>query len=216
MIKKFTIYGERCSGTNYLEDLITKNFDVQVTWEYGWKHFFGFNDLQNSDDTLFIGIIRNPFKWLNSLYREKHHLPPDLTRSVLNFLTKEFYSLDSKTGQELATDKNIYTKRKYKNIFEMRYTKLHFLQNDMPHKVKNYIFIRYEDLKYNFEATMNAIKNTGLVVKKNISFPLNSTNYKNTKNMKYDPNQKKMNNIPYEIIMKGINTDLERKLGYIK
>ena len=39
MIKKFTIYGERCSGTNYLENLILVNFDVNLTWEYGWKHF---------------------------------------------------------------------------------------------------------------------------------------------------------------------------------
>jgi hypothetical protein len=41
MLKKYTIYGERCSGTNYLENIINMNFDVNVTWEYGWKHFFG-------------------------------------------------------------------------------------------------------------------------------------------------------------------------------
>ena len=44
VIKKVTIYGERCSGTNYLEELIVSNFDVKITWEYGWKHFFGFNN----------------------------------------------------------------------------------------------------------------------------------------------------------------------------
>lgn len=40
MICKYTIYGERSSGTNYLENLITLNFDVTLTWKYGWKHFF--------------------------------------------------------------------------------------------------------------------------------------------------------------------------------
>lgn len=39
MIKKVTIYGERCSGTNYLEELLTENFDVTLVWDYGWKHF---------------------------------------------------------------------------------------------------------------------------------------------------------------------------------
>lgn len=34
MIKYFTIYGERCSGTNYLEQIIKLNFDVEVTWKY--------------------------------------------------------------------------------------------------------------------------------------------------------------------------------------
>ena len=44
MIKKFTIYGERCSGTNYLQNLVNDNFEIELTWEYGWKHFFGFQD----------------------------------------------------------------------------------------------------------------------------------------------------------------------------
>ena len=74
MIHTVTIYGERCSGTNYLENLLINNFDVEITWIYGRKHFFGFNDLNNSDDVLFIGIVRNIFDWINSLYREKHHL----------------------------------------------------------------------------------------------------------------------------------------------
>ena len=82
MIEKFTIYGERCSGTTYLEDLMSINFDTKITWEYGHKHFFGFNDFNNSDDILFIAIIRNLPDYINSLYREKHHLPEELTNSI--------------------------------------------------------------------------------------------------------------------------------------
>ena len=43
MLKKVTIYGERCSGTNYLENLLLLNFDIEIVWDYGSKHFFGFN-----------------------------------------------------------------------------------------------------------------------------------------------------------------------------
>jgi hypothetical protein len=46
MIKKFTIMGERCSGTNFLEQIILSNFHINITWEYGWKHFFGFYDFK--------------------------------------------------------------------------------------------------------------------------------------------------------------------------
>ena len=35
MIKKVTIYGERCSETNYLEQLLINNFDIDITWKYG-------------------------------------------------------------------------------------------------------------------------------------------------------------------------------------
>ena len=86
MIKYYTIFGERCSGTNYLEDIMSKNFDIELTWKYGWKHFFGWNDLSNSDDTLFICIVRNPIDWINSLYRDKHHVALHLRNDVEKFL----------------------------------------------------------------------------------------------------------------------------------
>jgi hypothetical protein len=71
MIKKFTIFGERCSGTNYLEELIKTNFNINLTWKYGWKHFFGFYNFQKTqdeDETLFIGIVRHPIYWINSFF----------------------------------------------------------------------------------------------------------------------------------------------------
>ena len=50
MVNKFTIYGERCSGTNYLEEIILHNFNINVTWDYGWKHFFGSYDFKNTEE----------------------------------------------------------------------------------------------------------------------------------------------------------------------
>ena len=66
-ITKFAILGERCSGTNFLEESILSNFNITHTNEHGNKHFFCFNkyDNANTSDTLFIGIIRNPIYWLN-------------------------------------------------------------------------------------------------------------------------------------------------------
>lgn len=126
-MKKFTIYGERCSGTNYLENLILANFDVEITWQYGWKHFFGFNDLSNSDDCLFVGIVRNPYDFINSFFREKHHLPFKLRENKYNFLNNEFYSFVDNYGntdetKEIMKDRNIYSGERYKNIFQMRHT----------------------------------------------------------------------------------------------
>lgn len=184
MITKFTIYGERCSGTNYLENLMIANFDIDVTWEYGSKHFFGFSDLSNSDDTLFICIIRDPYTWLNSLYKLPHHLSYSLRNNVDNFLNNEFFSFYDNLGdeinesQEIMHDRNIYTCQRYKNIFDMRYTKLKFMTEDLPLKVKNYIFIRYEDLLDDFECVMQRIMNCGLKIKEGIEFPVNIHTYK--------------------------------------
>ena len=48
---------------------------------------------------------------------------------------------------------------------------------DLPNKVKNCIFIKYEELINDFDKTLLKIKDKGLDVKKNINFPLNTNNY---------------------------------------
>lgn len=203
-IKKVTIYGERCTGTNYLEELITSNFNVTITWEYGWKHFFGFNDLKNSDDTLFIGIIRNPCDWINSFYREQHHLDKSF-KNINKFLSGEFYSVHANHTENMH-DRNLYTQKRYANIFEMRHTKNKFLIEDMKSLVKNYILIRYEDLVHDFLNTMNKIKDKGLNVKPNIKYPLNITYYKKEKKVNFKAKQKShVNKIPRELIRNKLN-----------
>ena len=181
-IKKFSILGERCSGTNYLEELITHNFNLLYTTEYGSKHFFCFDDYKNKNtqDTLFIGIIRNPIYWLNSFSKELYHVPEQNRKNLTTFLFNEFYSVhDEIDKMSNPYDSNIFvmnnkfythqyktnyndlnytTRKKYKNIFELRQTKNDYLINVMPSKVENYILVNYEDLLYNMEITLNTIK----------------------------------------------------------
>jgi hypothetical protein len=204
-MKKVTIYGERCSGTNYLEELLLLNFDIEIVWDYGWKHYFGFNDLSNSDDVLFIGIIRNLEDWINSLYRIPHHLPYDLTVNIDTFLTNTFYSIyDNK--DEIIEDRNMETNEKYKNIFELRRIKNKFLIEKMLTLVKNYCLITYDELSNKFIDIMNKLRDCGLKIKNDIEFPLNISYYKNEKHI---PFVKKVNSIPKEKINKLIIEDKE-------
>lgn len=210
MITKFTIFGERCSGTNYLEQLLVTNFDIEITWDYGYKHFFGFDSFNNSDNVLFIGIVRDLVDWINSLYREKHQLPPELTNSIESFLNNEFYSINT-SKKEILQDRNIFTKERYKNIFELRHLKNKFLIENMPKIVKNYCLITYENLTQNFQSFMNEIKNKyNLKVKSNINFPLNITYYKSDKNSVFK--KKNNNKISKEEIIKRADLFYEKKL----
>ena len=211
-MKKVTIYGERCSGTNYLEELLLLNFDVELVWDYGWKHFFGFNDLTNSDDTLFIGIIRNLEDWINSLYREKHHLPTHLTKNIDTFLTNPVYSLID--GHEIMSDRNIDTGERYKNIYELRLVKNKYLIEKMPKLVKHYCLITHDDLVDSFLDVMNKLKNCGLKIKDNINFPLNIKYFKKEKNILF---KKKENTILKEkIIIKNEELKFYEKLLFPK
>ena len=192
MLKKYTIYGERCSGTNYLQNIMNVNFDIKITHEYGKKHFFGFQDekLKKSDDTLFICIVRNPVDWVNSLYREKYHIAKHLRKNITDFLNKEFYSYNDKHSglrdrTEIMEDRNIYTGKRYKNIFELRHTKIKWMMEELPNKVKNYIFIKHEDLLNNYKNTLLKINEKGVKIKDNIKFPINSKTYKLSKTKIY-------------------------------
>jgi len=89
-ITKFTIFGERNSGTNYLQKIMLHNFDLKLTWEYGWKHWYikdhhprgrantttdavGKISIQSSSDTLVIFIVRNPIDWLRAIHNNPYH-----------------------------------------------------------------------------------------------------------------------------------------------
>lgn len=215
MITKFKIYGERCSGTNYLHNLMVQNFDIEANkiYQLGHKHFFGFQEealRSNSyNDTLFICIIRHPVDWINSLSRTPWHLPWTITENLDTFLSSEIYSVSdrpflkpSPSGKEIATDRNIYTNNRYKNIFELRHTKIKWMVEDLPKKVKHCILIRYEDLLTDFNNTMVKIRDTGLRLKSDIDFPVNVSMYKDIKNKKY---KKKPNQIRSEVILRHPN-----------
>ncbi len=217
MITKFTIFGERCSGTNFLEHAIIENFGLQLTSKYGWKHFFGFDkyDTPDCDQTLFIGIVRNPYKWMNSFYKNPHHLHDGLKRNPESFFTQEFWSFHStkeKHGQEIMEDRNINTKRRYKNIFESRQVKCRYLLNEMPKKVKYYILIKYEDLRDRYDQTMDRIMGISADLKKKHDKYVRIDSYKGETKQPFTINEQEVLN--RKRISSNLNVELEKRLGY--
>jgi hypothetical protein len=237
MITKFAILGERCSGTNFLEESISKNFSIDYTTQYGNKHFFCYNNYNNSDDTLFLGIIRNPIYWINSFSVELHHVPEINRNNIQNFLFNEFYSVENEvnTNQPISDtgifklankfythkyklnmrDLNYTTGQKYKNIFELRKVKNNFLMNDMNKKVKNYLLINYEDLLYNFNNVLQIISNKFNLKPKLFSF-LKPVKYKKSDSYNF-VKQRQILLSPQVVlsIWKNLDKEQEENLGYI-
>lgn len=237
-IKKFAILGERCSGTNFLEELITHNFNLLYTTEYGSKHFFCFDDYtrKNTANTLFIGIIRNPIYWLNSFSKEQYHVPEHNRKNLTAFLFNEFYSVrDEIDTTTQPRDSNIfimnnkfytykynmnnddlnYTNgKKYKNIFELRKLKNDYLIKIMPTKVENYILINYEDLLYNMEITLNNIKQQFNLIQSKAAF-VSVKKYKKSDTYKF-VTQRQITFTPAVVKMIWDNLDViqENNLGY--
>lgn len=215
MCTRFTILGERCSGTNYLEKLMLTNFEIELTWNYGHKHFFGFADYNinnDEDNILFIGIVRNPIDWIYSLYQSHHHIP-NFPKLFMNFLLDKFYSVyDDKSI--IKSDLNYKTNTKYKNIFESRKYKNDYLINIMPTKVKNYILINYEYLRDHTFILLELLKNT-FNLKTKLPQYVNIETYKGNGNNPYIKSKNKLTDKHKQIIIDNLDIMQENYLNYI-
>ena len=221
MIKNFTIFGERCSGTNFLEKSIIENFEIDITWKYGWKHFFGHHNFTNDneeDETLFICIIRDPIDWINSLLIDKHHMPKENIKDINTFLFNTFYSVKNiDTNEEILEDRNMITKQRYKNIFELRKVKNDFLIIKLPKLVKNYVIIKYEDLRDNFYNVMYYLQINFNLIKKNDVFFKSIKYYNGWKESDkyYEKKDIKLNDFIINILINNLDVHQENILNYL-
>ena len=213
-VKNFTIYGERCSGTNFLEYAMDANFDLELIWKYGWKHFFGDHiDFSDSDETLFLCIYRDPVDWLNSLYRKKYHVPKKI-QSVHDFLTKPMKSMRGKQHEEeIPHTRNLETGKIYKNIFELRAVKLNYLIEKMPKNVKHCEVFSYEEFCSDYDKIIKYLqKKYRLKIKtKNFPKPVRNIYRGGTIVKNYKPYEQE---IPRLKIIPFLEKDVEEKAGY--
>jgi len=156
-MKQFTILGERNSGTHFLQYAMQFNFPL-LRYDRREKHFFGqeanrATELRDKEETLFLCIVRDPVEWIDSLFKRLHHVPPENAASIRAFLDNPWYSVDE-TGALIEGDIHLVSGKTYRNIFEMRCTKLWYMQEVLPTLVPHVYFVRYEDLRDKYETIL--------------------------------------------------------------
>ncbi len=222
MIKNFTIFGERNSGTNYIKSVLEDNLNVPFTQKYGFKHWYiknlnprGQNNnttdnecvtsifSKEANETLFIYIIRNPFDWAGSMYKKPYHIKHANMSTFYNFLKSKYIAYENERLHPLwkQSKNGIYFIDRSNNIITLRNEKNnHF--NQLGKTVKHFYIIRQENLK-NDLATI--IKNFKLS-KKHKSIRLK--NYKK-------PTGYKINSFERFFIIKYINNEIDNKNYFI-
>lgn len=236
--KYFVIYGERNSGTNYLETILTGQsyhlshndsaFNTCVinssiaefhNNRYGHKHFFGFYDdlIKDTKNIVFIGIVRNPYDWIIGLHRAKHHIPPE-NHDINNLLTKEWYSIQHAKhhkdyGKELMGDRDFTSGDPYG-------------PRTLLKRYENIFSMRSKKLRYLFETMPTIAKNYEFIKYEHLcNDPMNilmswSQKYNLTLNSSFlKPIKKGPHIIPSdikEIIDRGINWEIENMVGYFR
>lgn len=201
-IHKFTIIGERHSGTNWLERILTLRLSVPLTWEYGWKHFYNYSPskLASGENTLFVCITRNIYDWIGAFFKLPHHVDRSIAYDLDKFLLSEWKSQ--------VEDNDYLTNKPYKNIFELRKCKLQFFNLFLPLIVDNMIVTRYEDLLVDPEQIVSFLSN---------EFHINKTNNKH--DVLTQPHIKHpyyLSKNTLDIINQYADWDTENKFGYHK
>jgi len=165
VIKYVQIFGERCSGTNYLASLVQKNLaGVEVTKDFGGKHWFikdhlprcrpnrstdhqCIRPLSDSADTLFLVIYRSPLDWLRSLHQKPYHAADHRGLEFSDFVRKRWVSYETKkmNSHWPSCDGDYYFIEEAENVLRLRTLKIQHL-NRLQEVVEHAAFISYEEL----------------------------------------------------------------------
>lgn len=240
-IRYFTILGERCSGTHFLQHAILQNF--HFSYMKGEKHFFGnreFRDLLSNvasakilslhekqmcaidlippNELLTICIVRDPVEWIDSFFKRKHHVPPENRESIDRFLSSEFYSIyeePPKKGDEIMEDRNWQTKERYRDLFELRRMKCQYLCDTAKHTIGRYFFLRYEDLRDHYEKTLETIQTLFQLRRKSTGEFIQTPKYKGTYHALYEKKPVMLTDAVQSYIWGNLDVEQESRMGYV-
>ncbi|MFT7534865.1 MAG: hypothetical protein ACI85K_000815 [Hyphomicrobiaceae bacterium] len=151
------IFGERCSGTNFVAQLLRRNLPrLQLTDRYGWKHGFARAIEDGAPECAFVIVTRDPFDWVRSLHRKPWHAGPSLRDRTLSEFLREPWSCewgrdmqladrDPRAGTEMMHERDPVTGERFANVMRLRSSKLRDWQA-LQARVQHHVVVRYEDV----------------------------------------------------------------------
>jgi len=147
--KNIKIFGERCSGTNYLEMLLVSNLkNINISREYGSKHQFRRKALEIglSKNDYFIVIHRNAYDWIRSLHKDPHHAPELLYLPFSKFIRSPWRTYLGQNWKKIILNeesKKMITES-YENVIELRKSKMKYFLSFPDNS--NLVHLNYEQL----------------------------------------------------------------------
>ena len=170
MTKVFYLYGERCSGTNVVERLVEQNFGLHVSWEYGYKHWPEMTTDWSALDGPIVIVTRNPIGYFSSLFRKPWHAPDEIKQLELSeFLRSSWWNVyneevgvssgDPRYNQPMERELDPETGQRFKNVIQMRTSRLRALRRIFESKDTGIVHVRFEELQGDQYTVVNRISN---------------------------------------------------------
>lgn len=231
-LKHYALIAERCSGSNYTEQLVLMNtyLESKSPWH---KHFLPWFDLapiypedpRNSDfkdyeDTIFIVIFRDPYDWARSLHPFPHHAAGWLFNLDFSTFIRTSWALNlddiqlqkSKRHNALL-DRDPIMKQSFKNIFRLRTAKIKD-QLRLKDMVKNIYYVNYETLRDYPEEVLHELSSVfGIALKPSFQ-PILGYKKAHSKD-KYSPKDyAPISEKDMKYINSQLNKGIEKQIGY--
>jgi len=213
-ITRFQIFSERCSGSSYLQSLISNNLisnkeELPLTQHFGHKHFPRWFELpqsaylsqdqkytfESNANTLFIILFRDPYDWLRSFNLNPHHGVKKMHRLPFSTFIRTPWQADlNEKWIEKERRENPYieidpvTFKPFQNVMKMRTQKIKTML-EIAEKVENVYILNYETVRDYPEEVLSEIAELYGLERKEMYTPIiyykgNSTN-ENYKPKKY-------------------------------
>lgn len=221
MIQKIKIYGERNSGTTFLNELLCTNcVNIKMMQNSyskngsGWKHGFPNIDLfrgamkpvEELDTILFVFIIRDLDPWLKSMYQNPYHFKK--LYNMTEFINSPMIVQESDTNHDIFSDKREHDKQ----IIDLRNNKIKHYLHTFGH-IKNGIIINLEDIqKDNGEKFIHFLHDTFHI---NTKIPFTPIS-KHTKCNKTILNREYDVILPRALVDSKMDTDIEEFVQSLK
>jgi len=222
-IDTIQIYGERCSGTNYLEHLLRENLRfIKFTWPYGWKHGFPSLDVEDATNCLLVVIHRHPYDWIRSLHNNPWHSAPELRKlGFSEFIRREWWCIwdqhafikpgDTAYGTEMMEERSPDTGERFTNILKVRSAKIsrwEALKQRVPHSYH----MRYEDLKRDPVSVIEQISRDYCLNRRRLFRKIEGDKggSRPFREKAYAP----LSSEDMEFILSQLDLDLEKSIGY--
>ena len=153
--RRIQIYGERCSGTNWIEQLLRRNLPgMRIVDAFGWKHGWPKGPITAAHDCIFVVVHRDPFDWLRSLQQMPWHTGPELHGVPLAQFVRttwrcvwgadmELAANDPRHGTEMMHERDPATGQPFANAMRMRAAKMRSWAQ-LQDRVQHHANLRYE------------------------------------------------------------------------
>jgi len=171
LINRYTIFGERNSGTNYLQKILEHTLKIPFTKRFGFKHWYikdfqprgepntttdneCIEPLTNGDKTLFIFIVRNPYDWVCSMKSKPYHIKNTNHKNLYEFISNKYIAYEqNRPGDHginsvspwYPDNEGKYFMERADNLIDLRNKKNEHFYNLRNH-VNYFYLIRQENL----------------------------------------------------------------------